>query len=199
MCNTLRFLQKFLLIAWLVPAFASASPHVVLQTSMGEIELELYPDKAPVTVKNFLDYVNSGFYDRTVFHRVIFDWIIQGGGYDSGLNPRKTRPPIKNEADNGLENVSGTIAMARTEDPDSADSQFFINISDNHSLDHTSNSKLGYGYCVFGRVVRGMDVVRAISDVDTHEVEDFGANVPVKPVILKKAVVLGAAAQSPSK
>lgn len=134
-------------------------------------------------------YVRSGFYDGTIFHRVIFDWIIQGGGYDKNLNWKKPRPPIKNEADNGLKNVSGTIAMARGQDPDSADSQFYINVSNNSSLDHKSDTRHGFGYCVFGKVIHGMDVVKAISEVETHEVADVGVNVPVKPIVLEKAEI----------
>lgn len=184
-----RFILGFILIFALSPVQAAGQLRVFLRTSMGDIELQLYPHKAPITVKNFLQYVRSGFYNGTIFHRVIFDWIIQGGGYDKNLSWKKPRPPIKNEADNGLKNVSGTIAMARGEDLDSADSQFFINISNNSSLDHKSDTKQGFGYCVFGKVIHGMDVVKAISEVETHEVADVGDNVPLKPVVLEKAEI----------
>jgi cyclophilin family peptidyl-prolyl cis-trans isomerase len=185
-----RFILGFILAVALSPVQAAGPPRVVLHTSMGDIELQLYPHKAPITVNNFLQYVRSGFYNGTVFHRVIFDWIIQGGGYDRHLNWKKPRAPIKNEADNGLKNVSGTIAMARAQDPNSADSQFFINISNNPSLDHKSNTSHGFGYCVFGKVVHGMDVVKAISEVETHEVPEVGANVPLKPIVLERADIV---------
>ncbi|MCP9339054.1 peptidylprolyl isomerase [Stutzerimonas xanthomarina] len=162
---------------------AADNPHVLLNTSMGEIEIELEAEKAPVSVKNFLEYVESGFYDDTVFHRVIPGFMIQGGGFGEGLNQKKTRAPIKNEADNGLHNVRGTLAMARTQNVDSATSQFFINHRDNDFLDHGSRD---FGYAVFAKVVRGMDVVDQIAQVPTGN-RSMMQNVPLKPVKIVSA------------
>ena len=164
------------------PATAAAKggkPVVVLVTSLGDITLELEPEKAPITVENFLNYVDSGFYDGTVFHRVIPNFMIQGGGMTSNLSQKSTRPAIKNEAENGLKNDAGTIAMARTSAPDSATAQFFINLKDNDFLNHGARD---FGYAVFGHVTQGMDVVKKIGAVPT------GANdVPVEPVVIKHA------------
>lgn len=157
---------------------AADNPHVLLNTSMGEIEIELEAEKAPISVKNFLEYVESGFYDNTVFHRVIPGFMIQGGGFNDGLGQKKTRAPIKNEADNGLHNVRGTLAMARTQNVDSATSQFFINHRDNDFLDHGARD---FGYAVFGKVVRGMDVVDQIAQVPTGN-RNMMQNVPLTPV-----------------
>jgi peptidyl-prolyl cis-trans isomerase A (cyclophilin A) len=143
---------------------AAAGPVVVVDTSKGAIEIELYPDKAPITVKNFLDYVDSGHYDGTIFHRVIKDFMIQGGGFTPDGQQKPTKPPIKNEANNGLKNTRGTLAMARTAIVDSATAQFFINHADNAFLDFKNETPQGYGYCVFGKVVGGMDVVDAIAN-----------------------------------
>jgi cyclophilin family peptidyl-prolyl cis-trans isomerase len=138
-------------------------PRVLLETTEGEIILELYPDAAPVTVANFLDYVRSGFFNMTLFHRIIPNFMIQGGGFQPGMEKKQPGKPIKNEADNGLLNEKGTIAMARTNDINSATSQFFINLVNNTHLDHTNKSEQGYGYCVFGKVVHGMNVVETIA------------------------------------
>lgn len=165
---------------------AKGNPVVKMETSMGTIALELYPDKAPVTVKNFLTYVGSGFYNKTIFHRVIPNFMIQGGGFTPDLVKKKTRPPIKNEASNGLSNSSGTIAMARTSEVNSAAAQFFINVKDNTRLDHSGNSPDEYGYAVFGKVISGMDVVDKIRNVKTTSKGGF-ENVPVQPVIIKSA------------
>lgn len=162
---------------------AAENPHVLLNTSMGEIEIELEAEKAPVSVKNFLEYVESGFYDGTVFHRVIPGFMIQGGGFNEGLSQKKTRAPIKNEADNGLHNVRGTLAMARTQNVDSATSQFFINHRDNDFLDHGSRD---FGYAVFAKVVRGMDVVDQIAQVPTGN-RSMMQNVPLTPVKIVSA------------
>ena len=143
------------------------SPKVLMKTTKGDITLELYPDKAPITVENFLKYVDDKFYDGTIFHRVIEDFMIQGGGYTEDFTEKPSRPPIKNEANNGLKNKRGTIAMARTNEPHSATNQFFINHVNNSSLDHTAKTEEGYGYCVFGKVIQGMDVVDAIAAVPT--------------------------------
>jgi cyclophilin family peptidyl-prolyl cis-trans isomerase len=162
----------------------SAGPLVVIDTNYGEIKLELDEAKAPVSVKNFLAYADKGFYNGTIFHRVIKDFMIQGGGMDAELNPKPTDPPIKNEAANGLKNLRGTIAMARTNVIDSATSQFFINTKDNAFLDHRDTSMQGYGYAVFGKVVAGMDVVDKIGNAPTGVRNRF-RDVPVETVTIK--------------
>lgn len=159
---------------------------VTLETSHGTITLELDADKAPVTVENFLNYVNDSFFDGTVFHRVIPNFMIQGGGFLPGLVQKATRDPIKNEADNGLANARGSIAMARTSDPDSATAQFFINLKDNGFLDHTAPNVQGWGYCVFGKVTDGMDVVDAIAALATGNTGGH-SDVPVEDVVIEKA------------
>jgi len=162
------------------------NPHVRLITNLGVIELELDARRAPKTVANFLEYVDRGFYDGTIFHRVIPGFMIQGGGMTPALREKPTRAPIPNEADNGLRNLAGTVAMARTSDPHSAAAQFFINTVDNGPLDHRDKSPQGWGYAVFGRVTKGMDVVRKIEHVATGNA-GLHQNVPQKPVILRKA------------
>ncbi len=162
--------------------------NITLETSMGNIRIELDADKAPVTVANFLDYARAGHYDNTVFHRVIGGFMIQGGGFDTSMNQKSTNAPIKNEADNGLKNVTGTIAMARTPDPHSATAQFFINVSDNTFLDFTSPTPQGWGYAVFGKVTDGMDVVRAIEKVQTGNKAGH-QDVPLTEVVIKKVVI----------
>lgn len=158
---------------------------VKLQTSLGTITLELYADKAPETVKNFLAYVAAGHYDNTIFHRVIDGFMIQGGGFEPDMKQKPAGAPVKNEADNGLRNELGTIAMARTSDPHSATAQFFINVKDNGFLDHTAPNPQGWGYCVFGKVVDGMDVVDKIRAVKTSS-RGFQQDVPVEDVIIEK-------------
>lgn len=158
------------------------SPVVVMQTNMGEIEIELNEDKAPLTVKNFLTYVDAKFYDGLIYHRVIDNFMIQGGGYSEKMEEKKTRPPIKNEAKNGLKNENGTIAMARTADPDSATAQFFINVSDNSSLNYPSPD--GHGYAVFGKVTSGMHVINRIKKIKTGNLNGH-QNVPMDAVIIK--------------
>lgn len=145
------------------------SPKVLMKTTKGDITLELYPDKAPITVENFLNYVDDKFYDGTIFHRVIPDFMIQGGGYTEDFTEKPSRSSIQNEANNGLKNNRGTIAMARTNEPHSATNQFFINHVDNSFLDHTAKTEEGYGYCVFGKVIQGIDVVDAIAAVPTDQ------------------------------
>jgi cyclophilin family peptidyl-prolyl cis-trans isomerase len=172
---------------------AAANPKVALDTSKGKIVIELYADKAPKTVKNFLDYVKAGHYDGTVFHRVIPGFMIQGGGYTSDMAEKPTKAPIQNEADNGLQNQRGTIAMARTSEPNSATSKFFINVANNGSLNFRSKTSGGWGYAVFGNVVEGMDVVDAIVAVRTTTKEQF-ANVPVEPIVIRKATIVSAGA-----
>jgi cyclophilin family peptidyl-prolyl cis-trans isomerase len=165
-------------------------PVVLLETSMGNIEIELYPDKAPVTVKNFLAYVREGHYDGLIFHRVIRDFMIQGGGFTKEMKERRpAHPPIRNEAGNGLRNDRGTIAMARTNVVDSATAQFFINVVNNGSLNHMDESPRGFGYTVFGRVIQGMDVVDRIRAVPTGRYSMF-EDVPRDPVTILKANVL---------
>jgi len=163
------------------------NPKVRLDTNYGAIVIELYPDKAPVTVKNFLSYVDKKFYDGTIFHRVIKDFMIQGGGFSADMKQRKTDPAIQNEADNGLKNLKGTIAMARTGDPHSATAQFFINTKDNGFLDHTGKNMRGWGYAVFGKVVSGMDTVAKIENVQKRRGMDNAQSAPVEPVIIEKA------------
>jgi peptidyl-prolyl cis-trans isomerase B (cyclophilin B) len=162
---------------------------VKLHTTLGTITIELDEAKAPVTARNFLDYVNSGFYADTIFHRVIDGFMIQGGGFEPGLRQKATRAAIRNEADNGLKNVAYSVAMARTPDPHSASSQFFINVTDNDFLDHSAPTPRGWGYCVFGRVVEGKEVVDQIKKVPTGS-RGGHDDVPVEDVIIKKAEVI---------
>ena len=188
MTRPLAFLAAlpFLLSA----ALAQEVSYARIKTSMGDIDVALEAERAPKSTENFLDYATSGFYDRLVFHRVVPGYVIQGGGYNARLYPRATKGPIPNEASNGLKNVRGTIAMARQDDPDSADSQFFINLRDNSSLDRTGD-EFAYqaGYTVFGRVVAGMDVADAIGSVATGPgpaSSPFSAEVPIDPVIIER-------------
>ncbi|MGQ0749589.1 MAG: peptidylprolyl isomerase [Betaproteobacteria bacterium] len=173
----------------------AAAPQVELKTTMGTIVLELDADRAPETVKNFQQYVQSGHYNGTVFHRVIPGFMIQGGGFTADLGHKPTREPIRNEANNGLRNMVGTIAMARTSDPHSATSQFFINVADNPALDYREGN---FGYAVFGKVISGMDVVQSIVTVPTAARPPH-QNVPVKPVVIESARVLGAASKPAKK
>lgn len=168
---------------------ADGAARVKLSTSSGDILIELYPEKAPETVANFLRYVEDGFYNGTVFHRVIRDFMIQGGGMTSDLKRKPTREPVKNEADNGLRNRRGTLAMARTSNPHSATSQFFINAKDNGFLDFKSRTTQGWGYCVFGKVVEGMAVVDRIESVKTTTRGMF-RDVPATPVVIERATVV---------
>ena len=165
-------------------AQAASNPVVVMKTTHGAIEIELNQEKAPLTVANFLKYVDDKFYDNTVFHRVIPGFMIQGGGFTKKMEQKTTRATIKNEANNGLLNDAGTIAMARTSDPDSATAQFFINIEDNASLNHTAMTESGWGYAVFGKVTKGMDVVNRIKAVRTGNLNGH-QNVPMDTVMIK--------------
>ncbi|GBL05453.1 peptidylprolyl isomerase [Glaciecola sp. KUL10] len=162
---------------------------VVLKTNFGEIKLALHADKAPKTVANFLSYVEDGFYDNTIFHRVISNFMVQGGGFEAGLEQKETKAPIENEADNGLSNKVGAVAMARTNDPHSATAQFFINVKDNDFLDFTAANAHGYGYCVFAQVVEGMDVVEKIKGVQTGNA-GMHQDVPVEDVVIESATVV---------
>jgi len=170
-------------------ATTTTTPRVKLQTSMGDITIALNADKAPKSVENFLTYVRDGFYDATVFHRVIDGFMIQGGGFEAGLKQKTTRAPIDNEANNGLKNARYTLAMARTNDPHSATAQFFINVSDNDFLNHSAPTAQGWGYAVFGEVVEGMEVVDAIKGVKTGN-KGFHQNVPVEDVVIVRATVV---------
>ncbi len=160
---------------------------VRMETTLGDIQLELYPDKAPATVANFVQYAKDRHFDGLVFHRVIKGFMIQGGGYDAEFNQRKTRAPIKNEAANGLKNLRGAIAMARTPDPHSASSQFFIVHADSSFLDYPGQD--GWGYCVFGKVTAGMDVVDKIAETKTGPLRPFGRDVPLTAVVIKSVTV----------
>jgi cyclophilin family peptidyl-prolyl cis-trans isomerase len=173
-----------LLLCYSLLSFAAENPQVTIQTSLGDIVVELYPDKAPKTVANFLQYVDDGFYTNTLFHRVIDGFMIQGGGFTPQFERKTTRPPIMNEADNGLSNQRGTIAMARTIDPQSATAQFYINVVDNPNLDFKDKTPRGWGYTVFGKVVKGMEMVDAIKSQPTGPGGPFQSDVPKTPVII---------------
>lgn len=162
---------------------------IKLHTNYGIITLELDSEKAPVTVQNFLDYVNSGFYDNTIFHRVIDDFMIQGGGFESGLKQKESKAPIQNEAANGLKNEVYTVAMARTSDVHSATAQFFINVASNGFLNHSEPTAQGFGYCVFGKVIDGKEVVDQMKKVKTGSIGGH-QNVPLEDIIIKKAEVV---------
>ncbi len=177
----------------------AANPQVEMKTSMGAILIELYPDKAPATVENFLRYVKDGHYAGTTFHRVIPGFMIQGGGFTREFEQKPTRKPVKNEAGNGLKNTVGTIAMARTPDPHSATAQFFINVADNASLNFRFPTADGYGYTVFGKVVKGLDIVKRIEKVQTGPGPAGHQNVPMKPVMIESAQLLPPAEQPAAK
>lgn len=171
------------------PTTTTSMPRVSLSTNMGDIVVELNPAKAPLSSANFIEYVQSGQYNGTIFHRVIDNFMIQGGGFDQNMQQKPTRATIQNEANNGLKNTRGTIAMARTGAPHSASSQFFINVNDNAFLDHTSPTPQGWGYTVFGKVVSGMDVVDKIKVVQTGNMSGH-QNVPTQPIVITQAVLL---------
>jgi len=179
-------------------AIQSAAPRVQITTSLGDIVVELYPDKAPKTVANFLGYVDSGFYDGTIFHRVIDNFLIQGGLYTPDLHPKPTLAPVPNEANNGLSNLRGTLVAARGSEPNSATSQFFINLVDNPRLDYISDQNdYTWGYAVFGKVVEGMEVVDAIRGVETGPQGPFRKDVPIKPVIIEHVLRIPSAPAAP--
>jgi len=167
----------------------STSPQVILHTNQGDILVELDAAKAPNTVQNFIDYVQDGFYDGTIFHRVISNFMIQGGGFDANMQQKTTRAPVQNEADNGLKNARYTVAMARTNDPHSATAQFFINVSDNDFLNYSAPTANGWGYAVFGKVVEGTDVVDKIKGVKTGN-RGFHQDVPLEAVIIEKTTLV---------
>ena len=161
---------------------------IIIKTTSGDIKIELYDDKAPITSENFKKYIESGYFTNTIFHRVIKDFMIQGGGFTAEMSEKDSMPPIKNEANNGISNERGTIAMARTPDPHSASSQFFINLKDNNFLDFTAETSQGWGYCAFGKVFEGMDILDKIALVDTGS---YGAHqdVPKEPITINEIII----------
>ncbi len=178
----------FVVFGMVAGSARAANPVVVVETNHGSIKIELFEDKAPVTVKNFLTYVEDKHFDGTIFHRVISDFMIQGGGFEPGMKEKKARDPIKNESSNGLSNLKGTLAMARTNEPNSASAQWYINLKDNTFLDK-AKARDSVGYCVFGRVIGGMDVVEKIKVVETDTVKGH-ENVPTKDVVIKSVKVV---------
>ncbi len=187
----ISFTSLFLLFSNAHAAKDITTKRVQLETTEGNIVLELDITRAPLSVLNFMNYVRDGFYDGTIFHRVIKDFMIQGGGFTPELERKQTKAPILNEADNGLKNVRGSIAMARTQDPHSATAQFFINTVDNPFLNHSSKTPRGWGYAVFGRVVKGMNVVDKIRNQRTGPNGPFRSDVPLKMMLIQKATIIG--------
>ena len=189
-----KLLATLLLISGIITSATTAyaaNPKVIMTTNVGAITIELDADKAPKSVGNFLNYVQQGYYNGTIFHRVISNFMIQGGGFTPDLQRKQTNAQIMNEANNGLKNLKGTIAMARTSDPHSATAQFFINVQDNTSLDHRSPTPRGWGYAVFGKVVKGMNVVEKIRNVRTGSKGPFRSDVPQTDIIIEKVEVVG--------
>lgn len=188
----MRFTQSLIALSLILVSLTAhaVNPHVVMKTNLGDITLELYPEKAPKTVENFLKYVEDGFYKNTVFHRVIANFMIQGGGFDSSLKQKPTRSPIENEAGNGLTNQAGTIAMARTSDPHSATAQFFINVANNTFLNFTAPNQNGYGYAVFGKVIGGMEIINKIAGTPTGAGGPFPGDVPKNSIVIEDIVLL---------
>ena len=183
--KTLSLLAALLFIFSAAFSHAEENADIIMETSMGTIEIDLFDDKAPITCKNFRTYVNEGFFNGLIFHRVIPGFVIQGGGFEPGMKKKNTHPPIMNEADNGLKNLRGTLSMARTQDIYSATSQFFINLVDNKSLDHRAKNPRDFGYAVFAKVTKGMDVVDKIAAVHTGQKGRYG-DVPVEDVLMLK-------------
>lgn len=181
--NLIKLIYILLLCS---PLAYAANPIVEFETNQGNFKIELYPDKAPKTVSNFLYYVDNGFYKETIFHRVISNFMIQGGGFTREMSEKKTQPPIANESNNGLVNNAGTVAMARTNDPNSATAQFFINLIDNNFLNYTNPEPSSVGYCVFGKIIEGMNVVHKIGQLPTGNSRGF-SDVPIRPVIIINA------------
>ena len=186
----MKVVLQLLALALFSANVLAANPEVELKTNMGTIVLELYPDKAPKTVDNFLQYVKDGQYKGAIFHRVIPNFMIQGGGFSADFMQKKTRPPVQNEANNGLRNDVGTIAMARTSDPHSATAQFFINHKNNDFLNHSAPTPQGWGYTVFGKVIKGMDVVNRIAAIPTGPRGPFPSDVPSQQVVIEDARIL---------
>lgn len=186
----MKFRLTIIIVGLLISTGALAiNPHVKMRTNLGEIVLELYPDKAPKTVANFLLYVGNGHYNGTLFHRTIQKFVIQGGGFTPDFQYKPTLDPVPNEATNGLRNEPGTLAMARAYDPDSATAQFFINLDDNKFLNHHRPQPDYYGYCVFGKVIKGMDIAKKIGALPTTAGGPFTADVPVEPVVIEEMVL----------
>jgi len=183
------------LVMLLFSPLLQAAPAVNLQTNMGSIVIELDQEKAPISVRNFINYVNAGYYNGTIFHRIIDNFVIQGGGYNENLQPKPTNPPIQNEAGNGLKNIRYSVAMARGNDPHSATTQFFINLVDNPFLDFRDARPRDWGYAVFGKVVQGMEVVDKIGKLGSH-VEGMFQNMPNQAVVIESASVIDSAVQT---
>ena len=194
--SIVRILFALLLAGLFIQSAGAETVRVLMETSQGNITLELDKEKAPKTVENFLGYANEGFYNGTIFHRVIKGFMIQGGGLTVDMHRKKTHAPVENEAKNGLKNLRGTVAMARTANPHSATSQFFINHKDNNSLDYPAHD--GWGYCVFGKVVDGMDVVDAIADQKTG-IKNRRGDVPETPIVIEKVSVISEPSSTPSE
>jgi cyclophilin family peptidyl-prolyl cis-trans isomerase len=192
------FKLVFFVFLYALQANIHAAPSVTFETSQGNFTVELYPEKAPKTVANFLQYVKDGFYENTIFHRVMNNFMIQGGGFERDMTEKNTRAPIVNESNNGLLNEPGTIAMARTMDPDSATAQFFVNLVDNQFLNYTSPDPEQIGYCVFGKVTSGFEVVQKIGLAPTAFV-GRNENVPTRPITIKSVKLLNELAKEPTK
>ena len=195
MKNMTRLFGLMLLLCFGLSAYAQSNPQVKFVTSAGEFVVEVYPDKTPKTAENFLTYVRDGHYNGTIFHRVINNFMIQGGGYDSKYNEKATRPPIKHEgveakANGAPHNTTGTLSMARTNNPHSATAQFFINVKDNDFLDHQSATPQGWGYVAFGKVISGMDVVNRIKQLPTGPGGPFPSDVPQTQVLIQSATLV---------
>ena len=195
MQTALRLALSFLMCFVLTAQAQSTNPQVKFVTSAGEFIVEVYPDKTPKTAENFLSYVRDGHYNGTLFHRVINNFMVQGGGYDTKYNEKNTRPPIKHEgaeakANGGLRNTVGTLSMARTNNPHSASAQFFINVKDNDFLDHQSTTSQGWGYVAFGKVISGMDVINRIKALPTGPGVPFPTDVPQTPVVIQSATLV---------
>ncbi len=195
MKNMTRLFGLMLLMCFGLSAYAQSNPQVKFVTSAGEFVVEVYPDKTPKTAENFLTYVRDGHYNGTIFHRVIYNFMIQGGGYDSKYNEKATRPPIKHEgveakANGAPHNTTGTLSMARTNNPHSATAQFFINVKDNDFLDHQSATPQGWGYVAFGKVISGMDVVNRIKQLPTGPGGPFPSDVPQTQVLIQSATLV---------
>jgi len=195
MKNMTRLIGLMLLMCFGLSAYAQSNPQVKFVTSAGEFVVEVYPDKTPKTAENFLNYVRDGHYNGTIFHRVIYNFMIQGGGYDSKYNEKATRPPIKHEgveakANGAPHNTTGTLSMARTNNPHSATAQFFINVKDNDFLDHQSATPQGWGYVAFGKVISGMDVVNRIKQLPTGPGGPFPSDVPQTQVLIQSATLV---------
>ena len=188
LCLTVVFVLVLFAFTWLACAAdpaPAANPVLLIKTNLGSIKVELWPDKSPLTVKNFLAYTDEKFFDGTIFHRVIPGFMVQGGGFTPDMSQKPTHAPVKNEARSDVKNARGTLAMARTGVVNSATSQFFINVADNVGLDHKDNPVEGFGYCVFGKVLEGMDVVDKIVAVKTHAISRYVKDVPDVPVVIE--------------